>query len=100
NNPDVVGAILGFSSIVISSPESISMVSEAASAGKYVMVFKAQGLSKKHRSFLKNYQDKGYIYLTEAGCLADRVKEIWKNRPPIAIPQDNLKVAQALSKIL
>ncbi|TAM41814.1 hypothetical protein EPN54_01620, partial [bacterium] len=39
NNPDVVGAILGFSSIVISSPESISMVSEAASAGKYVMVF-------------------------------------------------------------
>jgi len=100
NNPDVVGAILGFSSIVISSPESVSMVSEAASAGKYVVVFKAQGLSRKHLRFLSNYQDKGYIYLAEAGYLADRIKEIWKNRPPVAMPQDNLKVSEALSRIL
>jgi len=100
NHPDVVGGILGLSSIIITSPESISMVSEAASAGKYVVVFNAQGLSKKHRRFLKNYQEKGYVYLSEAGCLADRIKEIWKNRPPVSMPQDNLKVAEALSRIL
>ncbi|MFA4853931.1 MAG: ELM1/GtrOC1 family putative glycosyltransferase [Candidatus Omnitrophota bacterium] len=100
NHPDVVGGILGYSSIIISSPESISMVSEAVSAGKYVVVFKADGLSRKHRRFLKNYQDKGYIYLEEAEGLADRIKEIWKNRPEVHVPEDNLKVAEALSKIL
>jgi len=100
NHPDVVGGILGYSSIIISSPESISMVSEAVSAGKYVVVFKADGLSRKHRRFLKNYQDKGYIYLEEAEGLADSIKEIWKNRPEVHVPEDNLKVAEALSKIL
>ncbi|MDD5692584.1 MAG: ELM1/GtrOC1 family putative glycosyltransferase [Candidatus Omnitrophica bacterium] len=100
NHPDVVGGILGLSSIIITSPESISMVSEAASAGKYVAVFKAPGLSRRHRRFLSNYHDKGYIYLTEAGSLADSIKEIWKNRPQVCLPQNNLKVAEALSKIL
>jgi KDO2-lipid IV(A) lauroyltransferase len=100
NHPDVVGGILGYSSIIISSPESISMVSEAVSAGKYVVVFKADGLSRKHRRFLKNYQDKGYIYLEEAEGLADSIKEIWKNRPEVHVPEDNLKVAEALNRIL
>lgn len=100
NNPDVVGGILGSSSIIITSPESISMVSEAASAGKYVVVFKADGLSRKHQRFLKNYQDKGYIYLAKSPCLADSIKEIWRNRPQVRLPQDNLKVTEALSKIL
>jgi mitochondrial fission protein ELM1 len=100
NHPDVLGGILGLSSIIITSPESISMISEAVSAEKYVVVFKAQGLSRKHRRFLSNYHDKGYIYLTEAGSLADSIKEIWKNRPRVCLPQDNLKVAEALSKIL
>ncbi len=100
NHPDVVGGILGYSSIIISSPESISMVSEAVSAGKYVVVFKAAGLSRKHRRFLKNYQDKGYIYLKQAEELADSIKEIWKNKPEVNLPEDNLKVTEALSKIL
>ncbi len=100
NYPDAVGAILGYSSIIISSPESISMVSEAVSAGKYVVVFKAAGLSRKHRRFLKNYQDKGYIYLKQAEELADSIKEIWQNKPEVNLPEDNLKVTEALSKIL
>lgn len=100
NHPDVVGGILGLSSIIITSPESISMISEAASAGKYVVVFQAQGLSRKHRRFLSNYHDKGYIYLSETGFLADSIKEIWKNRPQVCLPQDNLKVAEALNRIL
>ncbi|MDD5107943.1 MAG: ELM1/GtrOC1 family putative glycosyltransferase [Candidatus Omnitrophica bacterium] len=100
NNPDVVGAILGLSNIIICSPESISMISEAVCAEKYVVVFKGRGLSKKHECFLKNYQDKGYIYLNKTNDLADGIKEIWLNKPKINIPQDNLKVAEALNKIL
>lgn len=100
NNPDVIGAILGLSSIIICSPESISMISEAACAGKYVVVFKGYGLSKKHERFLKNYQDRGYIYLKEAKDLASGIKELWLGRPKINVPQDKLRVIEALNKIL
>ena len=100
NHPDTIGGILGLSSIIISSPESISMISEAVASGKYVFVFKAQGLSRKHRDFLKYYQDKRYLYLREIRDLASSIKEIWQNKPSVSLPEDNLKVAEALNKIL
>ena len=100
NHPDVVGGILGLSSIIISSPESISMVSEAAASGKYVVVFKMGGLSRKHQFFLRNYQDKGYIYLKAIQDLAFSMKEIWSNKPEIILPKDNLKVIEGLNTIL
>ncbi len=100
NHPDAVGGILGLSSIIISSPESISMISEAAASGKYVIVFKSGGLSAKHKVFLKNYQDKGYIYLRDPLDLAGSIKEIWQDKPKVNLSEDNLKVTEALNKIL
>jgi len=100
NNPDVVGGILGLSSIIICSPESISMISEGVSAEKYVIVYKAGGLSRKHRDFLKSYRAKGYIYLKEIKDLAGIIREVWINKPKINAPEDNLKVIAALNKIL
>ncbi len=100
NNPDVVGGILGLSGIIICSPESISMISEAVSAEKYVIVYKASGLSRKHRDFLKSYQEKGYIYLKEIQDLAGAIREVRVNKPKINTPEDNLKVIAALNKIL
>lgn len=100
NNPDVVGGILGSSSIIICSPESISMISEAVSAEKYVIVYEASGLSRKHRDFLKSYREKGYIYLKEIKDLASLIKEVWVNKPKINAPKDNLKVIAGLNKIL
>lgn len=100
NHPDALGGILGLSNIIIISPESISMISEAVSGEKYVVVFKGLGLSKKHRRFLENYRDKGYIYLKESKELADGINAIWLNKPKINTPQDNSKVSDALNKIL
>ncbi len=100
NNPDVVGGVLGLSGIIICSPESISMVSEAVTAEKYVIVYKAGGLSRKHRDFLKSYREKGYIYLKEIKDLAGAIGEVWVNKPKINVPEDNLKVIAALNKIL
>lgn len=100
DNPDVVGGILGLSNIIICSPESISMISEAVCAEKYVFVFKGCGLSKKHRRFLKNYEDKGYIYLKDTANLAAGIKGIWLNKPKINCPQDNLTASDALNKII
>ena len=100
NYPDVVGGILGLSNIIISSPESISMVSEAVASGKYVVVFKMGELSRKHLVFLRNYQNKGYIYLKSIQDLAFSMKEIWNNKPNIVLPKDNFKVNEGLNKIL
>jgi mitochondrial fission protein ELM1 len=100
NYPFVVGGILGLSSIIISSPESISMISEAVCAEKYVVVFKSGKLSVKHQRFLKNYQDKKYIYLEEIKDLSARVNQLSTELPQVSFPRDNLKVLEGLNKIL
>jgi mitochondrial fission protein ELM1 len=100
NHPDVVGGILGLSSIIISSPESISMISEAVCAEKYVVVFNSGQLSAKHQRFLKNYQVKKYVYLEEVNNLFFGVKRLLLNKPQVYSPQDNLKVSEGLKKIL
>ncbi|MFA6130146.1 MAG: ELM1/GtrOC1 family putative glycosyltransferase [Candidatus Omnitrophota bacterium] len=100
NHPDAVGGILGLSRVIICSPESISMISEAVMAGKYVLVFQACGLSRKHQRFLKNYQSKRYIYLKQTKELFNSIEEIWRIHPEVSLPGDNLKVSAALDKIL
>ncbi|MFA5092641.1 MAG: ELM1/GtrOC1 family putative glycosyltransferase [Candidatus Omnitrophota bacterium] len=100
NNPDVVGGILGLSNIVICSPESISMISEAVAAEKYVLVYRAKGLSQKHQKFLNRYHKQGYIYLKEINELTGAIEQIWLQQPKINSPKDNLKVSDALNKIL
>ncbi len=100
SHPDVLGGILGLSDLIISSPESISMISEAVTAEKYVLVFQAKGLSRKHQRFLKNYQGKGYLYLNQIKDLSDSINRIWLSKPQVNSPQDNLKVIEALNKIL
>ncbi len=100
NHPDAVGGILGLSHLVISSPESISMISEAASAGKYTVVFSCANLSIKHGRFLENYRQKGYIYLEETDALSTRVEQLLQDQPEIKFPQDNLKVIAGINKIL
>ena len=100
NFPAAVGGILGLSKIVITSPESISMISEAANSGKFVLVFKAQGLSGKHKEFLGNFSKEKYIYLTEVDKLAQTIKNIWHDNPAVNALKDNSCVSQALERIL
>jgi len=100
NNPDVVGGILGLSSLIISSPDSISMISEAACAEKYVVVFNFVNLSAKHQRFLKNYRDQGYIYLKPVEELSACINQLLHDYPPVKSVQDNLKVVEGLNRIL
>lgn len=100
NHPDVVGGILGLSNIIVISSESISMISEAVCAEKYVVVFNSGNLSVKHQRFLKSYQDKKYIYLEQIEDLPSRINQLWRNKPQVNSPKDNLKIIEGLSKIL
>lgn len=101
NPPFAAGGILGLSRIIVSSPESISMISEAVKSKKYVVVFNFSGLHRKHRNFLKRFSENRYIYLTEADGLSRLIEDIWKKQPQICYPQDDSRVVEeALARII
>lgn len=101
NYPFIVGGIFGLSKIVVVSCESISMISEAASSGNYVIVFEqTQGLGKRHKRFLKNLSGNGYVYLSNPREIGNKIREIIRNRPPVRILNDSLKVKKALEKLV
>ncbi|MBM3249395.1 MAG: hypothetical protein FJZ09_00905 [Candidatus Omnitrophica bacterium] len=99
NIPGAAGGIIGLSSFVVCSPESISMVSEAAASGKYVLVFRAEGLSLKHTRFLGHFAANHYIYLTEGSALGGKIEGIWQSRPEAKSPDDGLLVKEAVKRI-
>jgi len=100
NIPDAMAGILGLSSIIVSTPESISMISEAVNSKKYVFIFNAPGLSLKHKSFLNYLSKKGYIHISESAGLAGRIKDIWQEKPLLPALKDNDLVKEYLNRIL
>ncbi len=67
NPPGVVQGILGLSDAVVVTGESISMVSEAVSSGKKVIViepYKISSLKSKHRDFLNLMEADGLLTRT------------------------------------
>jgi len=101
NIPEAVGGILGLSQVVITSSESISMISEAVNSGKYVLVFESPGLNSRRQRFLEHFTKNRYIYLVDSPCdLSRKIEDIWLNRPPVYTTRDNLIVSEAIKKIL
>jgi len=100
NLPGAVGGILGLSSIVILSPESISMISEAVNSKRYVFVFNSTGLGAKHKRFLDYLAKNRYVYTSEISGLGKLIKEVWKNKPKIPELKDRRIVHEALMRVL
>jgi len=98
NIPEAVGGILGLSSIVITTPESMSMVSEAVSSKKYVLVFDAKGIRGKRRRFLRHFARNNYINLVEPDNLCRQIKELWRKKPARGLLRDNLLVSESIRK--
>jgi mitochondrial fission protein ELM1 len=100
NIPGVVYGILGLSGFIITSPESISMVCEAASSKKYALVFRAQGLSKKHLRLLEDFAAKKYIYLAEAHNIGNQIEKLWQTRPAIFSLRNNPAAVEEIKKLI
>jgi Kdo2-lipid IVA lauroyltransferase/acyltransferase len=95
-----VGGILAKCDIAVISPESISMVSEAASTNATVVVFEAPGLSVKHRRMLADFNAEGLIKLVPAGELSGAIRDICHNKPGRRRLDDGAAVIEGLQKIL
>ena len=100
NIPSAVGGILGLSSVAVVSPESISMISEAANSGKYVVVFQQPGLGRRHRLFLENLEAKKIIYLCAVDKLAGEITRLLREKPAVRKTEDNAAVRAAIGKLI
>jgi Kdo2-lipid IVA lauroyltransferase/acyltransferase len=100
NNPEFsLAKIIAASRILVVSPESISMVSEAASSGRYVVVFDVP-VAKRHRRFLASLAEKKYIYLRPAQEIGKIMEELNSRQPQVHVLHDRQMLKQAISRII
>jgi len=103
NIPQAVGGILGLSDIIIATDDSISMVSEAATSGKHVVVVETAKDSRsrdKHRRFLNTLAKEEYILLVKPENISGTIGQILNNKPKIKKLDDSDTVSGAIEKIL
>ncbi|MBP7216046.1 MAG: mitochondrial fission ELM1 family protein [Candidatus Omnitrophica bacterium] len=100
NSPGVVEGLFGLSKIVVVSPESVSMVSEAVASGKHVVVFTASGLKKRHREFLKQLSQRQAIHYVDVASVAETVARLAGAAIPRPAIHNRAAIEQALQKIL
>ena len=99
NLASAVGGILGLSKTVVVSPESISMISEAADSGCRVVVFKSK-VNPRHRRFLNYMVEKEYVYLCQPDQVSLTIDRLSRKEGTLNLPKDRILVRQALSRIL
>ncbi|MEW6008706.1 MAG: ELM1/GtrOC1 family putative glycosyltransferase [Candidatus Omnitrophota bacterium] len=100
NFPEAVGGILGLCQIVVVSGDSISMVCEAVSSGKEIIVFKLPGReSLKHNRFLASLKGEGLIYFSDSK-IDELIKQIWLKGAKKKTLEDKRLIRQALERIL
>jgi len=81
NVPEAVGGILGLSDVLLVSSDSISMVSEAVSSGKKVIVFKPEKRvigTCKHDIFVEKLQAAGHIFLVDTKDIGSFIYRVIK----------------------
>jgi mitochondrial fission protein ELM1 len=101
NFPFAIGAILGLSKIIVVSPESISMISEAVNSGKYVVVFDdSSRLGRRHRRFLDYFSKNKYIYLIEPEKLGCLIEDIWKRKPLVRYLDDKTMLRHRIESLI
>jgi len=104
NNIDsAVGGILHLSKAVAVSGESISMISEAISAGKRTVVFELDKRRQgpvKHEQALRALALEGYISVAKPGELCGTMGDAWLGPVPVKKVNDKEKISEAIRRIL
>lgn len=100
---NTVKEILKQSKVILVSGESISMVSEAISSGKKVLVFmpdKKTEKGTKYEKFVQDLQSKGYIKIVSPGKdMSDDVIRSLEDESETIVPDDNNKIYEKLYKL-
>jgi KDO2-lipid IV(A) lauroyltransferase len=103
NVEGIVSAIFGMSDVVVVSPDSVSMISEAVSSGKYVMVFRwknKEGAKNKYDRSIRNLEEKGYIRTASPDKIREKIIAIIKTKPKIKKIDDRDRLTEKIKGIL
>ncbi|MFA5088718.1 MAG: ELM1/GtrOC1 family putative glycosyltransferase [Candidatus Omnitrophota bacterium] len=106
NIPEAVGGILGLADIVIVSGDSISMIAEAASAGKNTIVFSLAGKKdfslglSKHNRFIEKLASQGFIVSTNPRNIGGAIYNIAKNKMHTRRLDDNPAILEAVRYVI
>ena len=103
NFDEAVGGILGLSKVAVVSEESVSMISEAVSSGKRVVVFslaKKRAAPAKHERTLNMLADEGYISVSAPEELAAAVEKAWDSASPAKEFKDREKILEAVRRLI
>jgi Kdo2-lipid IVA lauroyltransferase/acyltransferase len=103
NEKNVDGAmakIFELSDLVVISKESTSMISEAASSGRYVIVFRRTEKDTKYDRMVSGLEKGGYIYTARPEEIYGKAKEILETKPEIKRLNDREKIIERLKLIV
>jgi mitochondrial fission protein ELM1 len=101
NRAGVVPAMLGLCDVVVVSPESVSMISEAASSGTHVLVYRDHAFTAaKHGLFLENLAQKGYIRLIDVENLSEEIEDYYRRRERTKKLDDAVNIRAALERVI
>ncbi|MBF0386805.1 MAG: mitochondrial fission ELM1 family protein [Candidatus Omnitrophica bacterium] len=105
NVPEAVGGILGLCDLVVVSGESVSMLSEAASSGKKVIVFPVDGpdrkpLINKYSAFAEMLSAGGHVVYARTTQVADAVDRLLRDKVRTISLEDNATLLEAARKIV
>jgi len=101
--PGIVDGILGLSDVLIVSGDSISMVSEAVSSGKHVLVFdleKKRLTANKHEKLLTELANSGYVIRTSVDKITENALRLLRKKKPAKILDDSKKLYKALHRVI
>ena len=97
-----VEKILAFSDVVIVSGESISMVSEAVSSGKPVLVFMPKKRNKqytKYERFVEGLHQRGYVKRIDPENITEEVLSLIGHEAGFKLPEDNKCMRDMMYKL-
>jgi mitochondrial fission protein ELM1 len=102
NYPFAVGGILGLSRVAVVTPESISMISEAASSGARTLVPCASDArcGKRHERFLARAAAQGYVRtVAPSQDLAGALEQAWREADTAPLLNDRCVLERALGRV-
>jgi len=97
-----VEKIMAASDVIMVSGESISMVSEAVSSGKPVLVFmpdKKVAGPTKYEKFVDDLDRKKYLKVVKPEEIPDRLTDVLERRAEFTVPEDNRRIYEKLYRL-
>jgi len=101
-DPSTVQKILDRSNMVLVSGESISMVSEAVSSGRKVLVFmpvKKNAKRTKFEDFTINLEKQGYIKVVNPEDISEEIEHSLGESAGTVLPDDNERIYGRIHKL-